>query len=737
MRTGLGLEQPGLWAVRFPVAAALGLLTILAVSLWSVSMLRFDDDINRVFLSQNQTSQDYRNFVMANGGETADLALFIEKSNPFSAIDYEAMRALALELEFLDDVASIISPFAVRFSKVDKQFAGQPVIPADISIDAIMERLDHFEDVSSILGPLISQERNSALFMLSGRLDMQNDDIRRLVQNLQDLSASLLPADLNVRITGERAISLTIVDALKTDLLTLNVLGSVVVLLLAIAVFRSLALALLAVIPAIIGVAVTLGLFVLLDYPLTVISNVLPILILVFGIADSMHLLIDLRSRDEAADPAEKLSATIRDVGPACALSAITTAIGFLAISISDNDQLFEFAIAGGLSVMASFFVTITVFALLGRFAIRKSPERQRGKPTRTVLGTIAALAWNRDRVIISLGSIILALGLWGYSQTVAWFPYEDNLPSDSPLIAANAKLAEQFGGTYRLWSELDLATGQSLDNPQQWARLKRVTQAMQQAAPGYSTVSLASFAQWLGHPDRMPAADEMADLPEDLRSLLHASDGKTARVLSLVPEPMRDNSSLALQDRIEQAAQSAGADRVVGLPIIMRHESLAIINQLGLGLLIASLTATVVIAGAFRWPFLALVLLGPNIIPLVAAAAALHVLDKGQLTPTAVLALTIAFGIAVNDSIHCVTRYRLELKRRLDRRSALAAAICGTGRVIMLTTMLLSVGLLVTQFSVFEPVRLFGQMMIISFVFALIADLFLLPALLKQGRAS
>ncbi len=737
MTPGLGLEKPGLWAVRFPVAAALVLLAVLAASLWSVSMLRFDEDINRVFLSQNQTSQDYRNFVETTGGETTDLALFIEKPDPFSATDFEAMRDLALELEFLDDVASVVSPFSARFSNVDEQFSGQPVIPADASVDAIMKRLDHFEEQSSIAGPLISQDRSSALFILSGRLAMTNDDVRDLMQNLRELSATNLPADLNVTISGESAIPLAIVDALKGDLLTLNVLGATVVLLLAIAVFRSLVLALLAVVPAIFGVVVTLGLFVLLDYPLTVISNVLPILVLVFGIADSMHLLMDLRDRKDPVEPAAKLSATIREVGPACALSAITTTIGFLAISISDNDQLFEFAIAGGLSVMAAFFVTITVFALLGRFAIRNSAARQRGKPDGSVLTTIAALSWNRDRVIISLGIVVLGLGLWGYSQTTAWFPYEDNLPSDSPLIAANAKLADRFGGTYRLWSELDLGTGQSLEGAEQWARLKRVTEAMQQAAPDYTTVSLSSFAHWLGHPDRMPTTDDMADLPDDLRSRLHDPSGQTARVLSLVPEPMQDLSSLAIQDRIEQAALSAGANRVVGLPIIMRHESIAIIGQLGLGLLLACLVSTVVIAGAFRWPSLALVLLGPNIIPLVAAAAALHLLDEGHLTPTAVLALTIAFGIAVNDSIHCVTRYRLELERGLGRRSALAAAICGTGRVIMLTTLLLCVGMLVTQFSVFEPVRLFGQMMIISFVLALIADLFLLPALLKQGHPS
>lgn len=736
MTSGLGLERPGLWAVRYPGIAAFVLLVVLAVSLLSVPKLRFDEDINRVFLSQNQTSQDYRNFIDSTGGETTDLALFIEKPVPFSATDFEAMRTLALELEFLDDAASVISPFSARFSEVDEEFAGQPVIPSEGSIEAITTRLDRFEDQNSVVGPLISQNRDSAFFIVSGRQGMENDDIRTLMNGLRDLSVRFLPVDLNVTITGESAISLAIVDALIGDLLILNALGVTLVLLLAIAVFRSIVIAVIAVVPAICSVIVTLGLFVLLDYPVTVISNVLPILILVFGIADSMHLLMDLRDRGSGTEPTDRLSSTIRDVGPACALSAITTSIGFLAISISDNDQLFEFAVAGGLSVLAAFFVTITVFALLGRFAIRKFPARQQ-ETGQIILAAIADVSWKRSRVIISLGVLVLGLALWGYSQTKAWFPYENNLPLGSPIMAANAKLAERFGGTYRLWSEMDLGTGQSLDNPEQWSRLKEVTQAIREAAPGYITLSLSSFAEWLGRPDRMPGQDELADLPGDLRLLLHAEDGRTVRVLTLVTEPMRNAASLAVHDRIEQAARLAGAERLVGLPMIMRHESLAIIRQLGVGLLIACLASTIVIAAAFRWPSLALFLIGPNIIPLAVAAAALHLIYDGHLTPSAVLALTIAFGIAVNDSIHCVTRYRVELNRGLDRRAALHAAICGTGRVIMLTTLLLSVGLLVTQFSAFVPVRLFGQIMIISFVTALVADLFLLPALLKQGRSS
>ncbi len=737
MTIGLGLERPGLWAVRYPAVAALVLLVLVCSAVWSVPKLRFDEDINRVFLSTNQKSDEYRDFIARLGGTPTNLALMIEKPEGFSSSDLEAMRVLALELEFADGVVAALSPYSVRFSPADERFADQPLVANEGSVETLAKRLDYFSSQYPASAAFITPELDAALFVLSVGFDLNSNEVRSLMADLEALALDILPAAVSVTITGESAISLAIADGLKDDLLLLNALGSTLVLLLAIIVLRSAVLALLAFIPALTGVVVTLGLFVLFDYPVTVISNVLPVLVLVFGVADSMHLLLHLRENNTPEPASAKVTATITSIGPACALSAVTTAIGFLAITVSGNRQLVEFAIVGGISVIATYVTTIMIFGLLGRFAVFRKPGNRAGQPRPALLEKLAAFAWRRDRLVITLGALALALGLWGYASTVSWFPYEENLPSNSPLIASNAKLASSFGGTYRLWSEVELSERQPLDEPDQWARLKDVTQAMIDAAPDYTTVSLSTYAHWLGQPDVMPGPADLEELPGDLRTLLYPPEGNVTRVLMAVPEPMQDLKSLATQDRLEQAALAAGADRVVGLPIIMRHESIALIEQLGRGLLIACLLAILVVAIAFRLPALLLVLPAPNIIPLALGAAALHVLNGGHLTPVAVLALTIAFGIAVNDSVHFVSRFRLELKNGLDPRSALMEAVARTGRVMVLTTLLLCAGMLVTQFSVFAPVVLFGQMMIVSFILALFADLVLLPALLKQVRSS
>lgn len=237
-----------------------------------------------------------------------------------------------------------------------------------------------------------------------------------------------------------------------------------------------------------------------------------------------------------------------------------------------------------------------------------------------------------------------------------------------------------------------------------------------------------------LGNARRLPTLDEIADIPKDLADGLLTVDRTKARLFAFVTEPMRDQMSLDDFEVIEKTALGLGVQRIYGLPVVMRYESVAIVNQLRWGLLIACIASVFIIATAFRrLSFLPLLLI-PNVLPLLVAGASVHILNGGALTPAAVLALTIAFGIAVDDTIHFVLRFKQHRDSGSSMDQAPSGALHQSGRPIVVTTLLLCAGMLVTVTSVFEPVRLFGQLLMITFVTALIADLLLLPALLKQN---
>ncbi len=736
MISAIGLAAPGLFALRRPVWATVILAGVVLAALLAVPSARFDDDMLRAFSSQSQQSQDYADFLETLGTRITDIVVLAEADDPFSANDLTRLRDLALELELADHVTSVVSPFSARFAKTHPDFPGEPVFPAVIDIDEATARLAAYRATDPSLKPLIAAD--SRILIMAAAIDTKNDavDIRAVLAAFRQLTQDFAGPGLRFTVTGENAITTEIVDGIQDDIVVLNAAGSAIAFLLAFLVFGQLSAALVAMIPALLGALVSVSIFVLFDYPITVISNVVPLLILVLGLADSIHLTMHLVRSDPSLPVRDRIDRSVRDIAPACGLTAITTAIAFIAIALTDNDQLFEMAVVGSLGVVVSYVVVVTTFALMAPLCARASSQPKWSTDLLRVPGAVARAVMTKDRCVIAIALVIAVASAIGFWRIEPWFPLHQYLPLDSDMRHANETIEAEFGGFLRIWSEIEATGDAALETPDGWARLTRLTAAIEDAAPDYSVISLASVARWLGTPERIPTAEEMIDVPEDLRHQLTSPQGTMARVVTFAPEPMRSHETRAVHDRIEAAALSAGAERITGLPVILRHEPIAIVGQLGIGLIAACLLAIAVVAAAFRWPTLALVLVAPNLLPLLVTASALHILNNGQANPTAVIALTIAFGIAIDDSIHFTNRYRLERERGLDVDAALDLAINQTGRVMIATTVIISAGLLVVFASAFEVVRLFGMLLILTFVTALLADLLLLPALLRQRWA-
>lgn len=252
---------------------------------------------------------------------------------------------------------------------------------------------------------------------------------------------------------------------------------------------------------------------------------------------------------------------------------------------------------------------------------------------------------------------------------------------------------------------------------------------ALTDLAGNEAVLSTVNVARWLGVEGR-PTSDDLALVPDEVLAQFRPDEDIT-RIFVSVPEPMRSEDAAILFDTLYDTAKAGGAARIYGLPSLMRQEAVSLISQLSLGLVIASLGATFVVAVAFGSLRLFPLLLVPNVLPLMVTGASLHIWASGQLSPTAVLALTISFGIAIDDSVHFLNRF-IEARARGDSpHAAVLSATGSAGQIMVLTTVLLTFGLAITMISGFFPIRLFGGMMIITLWAALLFDLLLLPALL------
>ncbi len=613
---GFGLERIGLWTLRWPKLTAALLITMILAAGATLPNLRFDQDINRVFLSQNKISQDYRHFVEDTGGQRHEIVLIAESPSRFTAVNYKQLHSFALDLEFLDGVSSVLSPFIFRFPDNALQHASQPVISVDLELAQIEQRIDQFSNLYKHQRSLISADRKAALFIINAEKGATPNAVERLINEVSTLADTASKTSLTMSLTGEDIISQEIVSALQSELITLNLFGSALVIFIALIIFRSVSLTIIGVTPALISVLMCLALFSLLNYPITVLSNVLPLLTLGLGIANSLHLISHWRSAP--GENEHRIRDTLNAVGPGCALASVTTVISFMAIALTGNAQMFEFAVTGALSIAISYFAVISTFVLLAKTLGRSSPCRigQEKKPA--LLSMLENGFQLHGTKVISISAVVFCVSFVGFSNATPWFSYEDNLPTDSEIRTINKRVSEKFGGFYRLWIEIDTSGQNSISTEKGWQRLAKIQEAIRSAAPNTLTTSIADIAGLLGIFGRLPTDEELSELPKGLATDYLSEQSDIARINAFISEPMQSHESLDIYDAIEVAALNAGAQKVVGLPVIMRHESISIVNQLRWGLLAACLASVAIIAFAFKSARLIPILLVPNILPML-----------------------------------------------------------------------------------------------------------------------
>ena len=710
---GFGAERIGLAAIRWPRTASVLLVALIALIAVSLPNLRFDDDIHRVFLTDSPVSQAQIDYRAAQFPPTSTVVAFVESEGAFTPQDLARLRDLTLDLEFLDGIDAVASPFALRFPSSAGAPNGTPVFGAKIP-EKYSAQVAAFRALGTGLPTFINAEATALLIGI--RVDLDQSQMPVILPLIRGEFTAALPENLTVTFTGEDVISLEIVSGLKSDLIALNLWGGLLVCFAALVLLRDIRMVLLAALPAVCGALSVLGLSVWLGYPINVLSNVIPILVLVLGVADGVHLAGHFKASGDSARQ------TVVRIGPACALTALTTSLAFACIMLTSNDQLFEFAVLGALGTLLAFAILITSFALLA-LVVRPS---KRAPPlfAMQIAERLAAIGLRWPKQSVALALALLVVSILGFQQTKAWFPLYQNLPQGSATVRVNDAIAEDFGGVFQM----------IIDVEGDWEDTRALVDRLENIAGPEAVLSEVGVARWLGVEGR-PSNDDLSAFPIDLIAQVRPFEN-VSRLFISVPEPMRDAAAIALFDDLSAAAQDGGALRIFGLPTVMRHEAVSLISQLSRSLVLASIGATLVVALAFGSLRLFPLLLVPNILPLIVTGASLHIWASGQLSPTAVLALTIAFGIAIDDSVHFLNRFFEAQERGETSREAVRSATRSAGQVMVLTTVLLTFGLAVTLISGFFPIRLFGGMMIITLWAALIFDLLLLPALLGREES-
>jgi predicted RND superfamily exporter protein len=713
---------------------------MVAASIYGLTQVKFDEDLRAVFAGENDT---YRNYVRITeefvDPENENL-LLVEGADLGTPDNFARLQNLQFELQFIEGVDNVFSLFALRHPPDANGDAA--LVVGDAAAGLTPELADEIRSHPLLGEKLLSVDGTAMIFVVTPtERKAPIETVRVLKAEIEKTTATVLEgSDLTATVTGFPAMRAGIIDILIRDQLRLNLAGVLVGFFVSLIIFRSLIGAVMTALPAMIAGLAVLGGMGILGAPMTAMSNIIPALAMIVGYADGIHLSHAWRHhRDAGATPwqAERLAQV--QVGAACMLTAITTSVSFLALTISDVAILRNFGWTGAIGMLFSGMIVLVVHTLLAQFigrfwkAKRSGPVPDLFKPLAEPCAAICRFAVGHARAIsLLIAGLFVGLAL-AYANFPADYSVREHLPQSDPANAALGRIDAHFDGAFPIQIVVPMEDV-APTSPEGLARIKAVHDAVAEIPGVESPLSLWSLVTWLGGgADEETSARLNADLEQlspAARSRFLGNDGKATLVSASVKE-MPTYVTLPLIEKIEEVAVAAGGPGVIvtGVTVVTARESTRTIDDLNVSLTFAILGDLTIMILAFRNFWVGFLAVLSNTLPVMGTCAVLFLMGRGMQLNT-VIALIVAFGVTVDETTHYLNHF-LHHGRSKKLGDRLVETTRQVGPVLISTTVIILCGLATTLSSGLPTVTMFGMITALTLLFALVGDLFFLPALI------
>lgn len=737
-RIGFGLEKIGLAALARPVAATVFLAVLCALSIANVHKLSFDGSVLSVLPDQSKAYQDFQELGKEYRHFSRDVTVLVESDRLRTASGLEDLRNLQLDLALADDVANSVSIFSTpdfdpRTGEPREWFP--PELGSDEEAQALIESLVAKYPQA---GSLYSRERGIGVIIVSLTTDVEEDDEKSFLayRNLRDEANAIAPEDFNLYFTGLTPVGATILTTLISDQAKLTIIGMLLGTAIAFYIFRSLLAAVVCALPPALTALWAFGLFSMMGTPINYLTTVLPTLALILAFADGIFLYFRWQTIcSQGETPEVALEEAIRKVGPASALTSITTAVAFLSFSYADSAALNDFAWLGAGVVTLAFIAVIVGVPVVLHWAIRfgLTSKVKSQVPMFQQVGRRARRVSMRFPLAIMAGGIVLTVVL-GFVQTLVRAEYRltDYLPGDSEVRTGENLANDVTGGRALLLVSVPFAETGSLTAEANRERLGQVNQVLEDRFGVTSVFSAHRVLEQLETPQALQRLSELAEeASANTRSDFVSGSSDATLITVRLPS---DTSVQTVREHVDairgQFSGEPWAEEmlITGFPVLMSVEFSRLIDQLRTSLMIAILLGILIVGIATRSPFITLAAITPNLLPVFFVMFVLY-LRGGTMNLSEVVALTVAFGIAIDNAVHLINVH--DAQRRLGKRvlHSISSAVDEVGPALAAGTVIICVSILVTQISELPVVPVLGQLMISTLIVALAANLLILPS--------
>lgn len=739
-------------------AAILILVLLAAISGYlsaGLDKVGFDYDFEKFFPADDPETQYFLNYRQIFGSDNDFVMVgLLNEKGIFKENFLKEVSRLTDSLKTARYITDVQSPTNVQKRTFDPLF-GSPVSRPWLRFD---QPENYRKDSTQIylhpplIGTLFSEKGKAVCVFLKTENYISKTQADELSHDLDRILSDFSFDEVHVagRATGQAYY----VDLLQREFILFISLSLIVIIVFLVFAFRSFWGVWVPLLVVMMAVLWTVGILARMELPLGVMLNVLPVIVFVVGVSDVVHLVS--RYFDELRKNLPKMQALItayKEVGMATFLTSLTTSIGFLTLLTSNIEPIREFGMYTAIGIVLAFVLAFTLLpAVLTLSPVPKAVNHATNKSYWDIrLRKLLRFVLRNPRRVLGGSGIVAVLSIFGAFQLQSNNYLLEDLRDSDPLKQQFFFLEEHFGGVRPFEMALDIQSGRTVWDLEVLREIEKVSHYLDSVYGVGAQISVLQFVKTMHQAERggKPAFYRLPQSQQELEAMLRKTEGLTrAGFLSALVDSTGNkariggriadsgNKAVSAKDRQLAAFMEQHINpelityKLTGTSLLIDLNNEALSVNMVYGLLIAFGVIALIMGLLFKSLPMVIITLIPNMLPLIMIAGIMGFAGIPLKVSTSII-FTIAFGIAVDDTIHFMSKLKLELLKGRSMIYAIKRTVLSTGKAIVVTSIILCGGFITLIGSQFLGTFYIGLLISMMLLFAVLSDVILLPVLL------
>ncbi|MCU0468583.1 MAG: MMPL family transporter [Arcicella sp.] len=751
-------------------------VAVLAVFMaYMATKIQVSSELPKILPQSDSRFQLYESFKKRFGEDGSVMVLGVETKKMFQLPFFQQWQDLAKEIKTVEGIKDVV--YAGNIPRViknesAKKLETKPLINNrainQMEVDSVKSQLSKLPFYK---GFIIDESEKVHLMMITFDQKAINDQARvRAVKKIKEISSRFEENQkVDLHLSGMPFIRTEMTAQITTELGTFIVLALLVTMLILFVFFRNLKVMFFALIVVLIGIVSSLGIIALFQYKITIISGMIPSLVVVIGVPNTIFI-FNKYYEEYALHKNQMLAlqTTIEKIGQTLFLANVTTSIGFGVFAFTGSTFLSEFGIVAAINIMLTFIVSLIfiplVFSYLAPPTEKQTNRLEVGSVT-NILVKIDTLVNHNRSVIYGVITGIVVLCIYGMSQIKSIGYIVDDLADDNPILTDLKFVEKNFKGIMPFEVAIDSYEAGRVMSPELLTKIKRMEKEFAKYPEFTKPISLVTAAKFIyqayrgGDPKYfvLPGIDELVKL-KDYNSSTEGKQGFTKGFIDSTKRFTRVSYQIAdcgtvrinqivreLQPKIDsifnynsdanefyKKGDKRGYDaEITGNSVIYAWQNDYLQANLIESTIQAIILICIIMALLFRSWKMVIISTLPSLIPLLITAGLMGFFNI-HLKYSTILIFSIAFGISSDGTIYFLTRYKDELlNKKRTVKEAIKETILNTGISMFYTAIILFTGFFIFTASTFKGTQSLGILVSITLLMAMICNLVLLPAFL------